>query len=388
MSAAAVTHVTRQSWISRLGDSIKGILVGLILIVGSIVLLFWNEGRSVKRYKDLKEGAGVVVSVQSDRVDATLEGSLIHTSGMANTESTLKDPVFDVSVNALRLERLVEMYQWEETSSTKTEKKLGGATETVTTYDYRKTWHSGRIDSSGFQEPTGHENPALLLDKVSLTASDVTLGDYHLTPMLVDRISNFQTLSLGEQVPTPAGIDRKLSTTGDTIFVGDNQSQPQIGDLRIRFRYVAPQNVSVIAAQSMNGFEPYKTSRGGTILEIKTGLLSAVEMFAQAQASNRLITWLIRLGGFVLMGIGFGMLFRPLSVVADVVPFIGNIIGAGTGFVGFLIAAILSLITISVAWLVYRPVLGIGLLVVAGLLMFWLKTRVSKAKPASPLQTA
>lgn len=206
--------------------------------------------------------------------------------------------------------------------------------------------------------------------------------------MLVDRISNFQTLSLGEQVPAPAGINRKISTTGDTIFVGDNQSQPQIGDLRIRFRYVAPQNVSVIAAQSMNGFEPYKTSRGGTILEIKTGLLSAEEMFAQAQASNRMITWLIRLGGFVLMGIGFGMLFRPLSVVADVVPFIGNIIGAGTGFVGFLIAAILSLITIAVAWLVYRPVLGIGLLVVAGLLMFWLKTRVSKAKPASPLQTA
>ncbi|MDD4350301.1 MAG: TMEM43 family protein [Opitutales bacterium] len=388
MSAAAVTHVTRQSWISRLGDSIKGILFGLILIVGSIVLLFWNEGRSVKRYKDLKEGAGVVVSVQSDRVDATLEGSLIHTSGMANTESTLKDPVFDVSVNALRLERLVEMYQWEETSSTKTEKKLGGATEPVTTYDYRKTWHSGRIDSSGFQEPAGHENPDLTLDKVSLTASDVTLGDYHLTPMLVDRISNFQTLSIGEQVPAPAGINREISTTGDTIFVGDNQSQPQIGDLRIRFRYVAPQNVSVIAAQSMNGFEPYKTSRGGTILEIKTGLLSTEEMFAQAQASNRMITWLIRLGGFVLMGIGFGMLFRPLSVVADVVPFIGNIIGAGTGFVGFLIAAILSLITIAVAWLVYRPVLGIGLLVVAGLLMFWLKTRVSKAKPASPLQTA
>lgn len=388
MSAAAVTRVTRQSWISRLGDSIKGILFGLVLIVGSIVVLFWNEGRSVKRYKDLKEGAGVVVSVNSDRVDATLEGSLIHTSGMANTESTLKDPVFDVSVNALRLERLVEMYQWEETSSTKTEKKLGGATETVTTYDYRKTWHSGRIDSSGFQEPAGHENPDLTLDKVSLTASDVTLGDYHLTPMLVDRISNFQTLSLGEQVPAPAGINRKISTTGDTIFVGDNQSQPQIGDLRIRFRYVAPQNVSVIAAQSMNGFEPYKTSRGGTILEIKTGLLSAEEMFAQAQASNRMITWLIRLGGFVLMGIGFGMLFRPLSVVADVVPFIGNIIGAGTGFVGFLIAAILSLITIAVAWLVYRPVLGIGLLVVAGLLMFWLKTRVSKAKPESPLQTA
>jgi len=388
MSAAAVTRVTRQSWISRLGDSIKGILFGLILIVGSIVLLFWNEGRSVKRYKDLKEGAGVVVSVNSDRVDATLEGSLIHTSGMANTQSTLKDPLFDVSVNALRLERFVEMYQWEETSSTKTEKKLGGATETVTTYDYRKTWHSGRIDSDAFQETAGHQNPEMALDKVSLTASDVTLGDFHLTPMLVDKISNFQSLSLGEQVPTPTSLNRKMSTTGDTLFVGENQGQPQVGDLKIRFRYVAPQNVSVIAAQSMNGFEPYKTSRGGTILEIKTGLLSAEEMFAQAQASNRMITWLIRLGGFVLMGIGFGMLFRPLSVMGDVVPFIGNIIGAGTGFVGFLLAAILSLITIAIAWFVYRPVLGIGLLVFAGFLVYWLKTRVSRKKTDNPLQTA
>jgi len=179
-----------------------------------------------------------------------------------------------------------------------------------------------------------------------------------------------------------------MSTTGDTLFVGENQGQPQVGDLKIRFRYVAPQNVSVIAAQSMNGFEPYKTSRGGTILEIKTGLLSAEEMFAQAQASNRMITWLIRLGGFVLMGIGFGMLFRPLSVMGDVVPFIGNIIGAGTGFVGFLLAAILSLITIAIAWFVYRPVLGIGLLVFAGFLVYWLKTRVSRKKTDNPLQTA
>jgi len=58
------------------------------------------------------------------------------------------------------------------------------------------------------------------------------------------------------------------------------------------------------------------------------------------------------------------MIFKPLSVVADVVPFIGSIVGMGTGIVAFALSAPLSLVTIAVAWIFYRPILGVALLVV------------------------
>ncbi|RLE22314.1 MAG: hypothetical protein DRJ08_04300, partial [Acidobacteria bacterium] len=111
MSGESFTDVTNQSWFGRIGGAIKGILVGLVMIVIAFGLLFWNEGRSVERYKTLKEGSGAVVLSKADSVDPKNEGKLVHVTGKADTTETLKDPVFEISAQALKLERSVEMYQ-------------------------------------------------------------------------------------------------------------------------------------------------------------------------------------------------------------------------------------------------------------------------------------
>jgi hypothetical protein len=80
------------------------------------------------------------------------------------------------------------------------------------------------------------------------------------------------------------------------------------------------------------------------------------------------------------MLVGLGMILKPLSVVADVVPILGNIVGAGIGFVAFLISAVLSLTTIAIAWIVYRPLLGGLLLVAAVALVVVIKGRLNSAK--------
>jgi hypothetical protein len=110
---------------------------------------------------------------------------------------------------------------------------------------------------------------------------------------------------------------------------------------------------------------------------LNLGVVGAENMFQQAQRSNVMWTWIFRLGGFILMLIGVAMILRPLSVIADVIPFLGSIVGAGTGIVSFLIAAPFAFLTIAVAWLRYRPVIGISLVflatVAAGLIFFLTK---------------
>ena len=101
-------------------------MLGLILFVVAFPLLFWNEGRAVTTYKTLKEGGSIVTSVASGSVDPANAGRLIHVSELADTEATLTDPVFEVSAKALKLRRTAEMYQWKESSSSETTKKLGG----------------------------------------------------------------------------------------------------------------------------------------------------------------------------------------------------------------------------------------------------------------------
>src|SRR6266852_9797155 len=151
--------VSSESWFSRIVGSIKSVLFGLFLFIAAFPLMYWNEGRAVRTAKSLTEGLGAVVPIGADSVDGSKEGKLVHVSGAVKTTAQLADDAFPVRADGVKLLRTVEMYQWKEHESKESRKKLGGGTETVTTYDYKKDWATGRIDSSSFKKPEGHENP-------------------------------------------------------------------------------------------------------------------------------------------------------------------------------------------------------------------------------------
>lgn len=361
----SVQVTSSSSWFSRLGKAFTGIVVGIILIIVGIGLLFWNEGRAVKTYNTLKEGQGLVIDVASDSVDAANDGKLVHLTADALTDETLVDQDFGISANVIRLRRDVLMYQWEETRQSETRKKIGGGEETVTTYTYSKEWRRSLNDSSNFQSPSGHENPSEFpFDSMTWDAENVPVGAFYLSPDLVSQLSDFADLSVRE-IPEGAAWpeDAKLSNGG--IFLGADTAQPQIGDVWINFSVVEQGPVSLIAAQNGDTFAEYQTKAGGAIAMIVAGNVPAQQMFEDAIAQNTLITWLVRLGGFILIWIGFGLLFAPLSVLADIVPIFGSLVGAATGLISFLLALAVSLTVIAIAWLFFRPLLGIPLLVLA-----------------------
>ena len=92
-------------------------------------------------------------------------------------------------------------------------------------------------------------------------------------------------------------------------------------------------------------------------------------MFDKAQRDNTIFTWIIRGLGCLLMLIGLSLIFKPLVVVADVIPFLGDLLGMGLGLFATIIALPLSLITIAIAWIFYRPVIGIILLSVSAFIL-------------------
>jgi len=354
-----------SSWFSRLGKSLGGIVAGLVMLIIGVVLLFWNEGRAVKTYKTLKEGQGLVIDVNADAVDAANEGKLVHLTADATTEGILSDEDFGISSNAIRLRRDVQMYQWKETESSETRKKLGGGEETVTTYSYSKEWSGMLINSSGFKQPDGHDNPTEFpFDSETWDAETVPVGAFFLSPDLISQLSDFTELSVRE-IPEGAIWPENAKPDKGGIYIGTNPSQAQIGDVRINYSVVEPGPVSLVAAQTGDSFSDYRTKVGGTIAMITAGEVSAQQMFEDAIATNSLVTWLIRLGGFILIWIGFSLIFAPLSVLADVVPLFGDLVGAATGLIAFLLALAVALTVIAIAWLVFRPLLGIALLVLA-----------------------
>lgn len=370
----AFTEVSSEGWFSRIGSSIKGILFGIILFIAAFPLLFWNEGRAVHRAQSLAEGRGAVVTVAADKVDNGNEGNLVHATAMASTDETLTDPEFKISAEkAISLTRRVEMYQWEETKETETKKQAGGKKKTITTYDYDKVWSDRVIDSSGFKE-SGHDNPqSMPFQSHEEVASVVNFGAFKLGERLSSRIGGDTPISVTQEnlnalSPTLA---KSLVVNSGSFYSGQNPQQPVIGDTRISFESVPPATVSIIAVQQGDSFAPYTAEAGGsTIFELSMGEKTADEMFTALEQANAALTWILRGVGFLMLAFGVQMVLKPLAVIADVIPFIGNIVEGGIGILGFVIAAPFALITIAAGWIVYRPVIGIGLLVIAAGLGF------------------
>lgn len=441
----AYTETTTESWGSRLGNAFKGIIIGLGLFVGSIVLLFWNEGRAVKTAQALEEGAENVQSVESnEKVDKAMEGALVHMTGTSKTTETMNDTMFGISLPAIRLTRSVEYYQWEEESHTEEHKNAGGSVTKTTTYTYDKSWVSKPINSSNFKE-SGHNNVVFYnVSDDEWSAKSVKFGAFKLNPGQIARISARDEVDMSSY-EVPEELIARTALDGNTLYIGAaatpamvaaakaetakrkaetaaaaegsapaetpaavetpapaevsgvavteqiptttvDISNPQIGDVRVSWHF-SPSEVptSLVAVQQGNTFVPYVAKSSGYKVDLfSVSIKSAAEMFQDAQDANTMMTWILRFVGWLVMFIGLRMVLAPISVAADVLPFLGNIAETGLGIICFIISACVSLLTIAVAWIFYRPILAICLIAAAVGLVVYIKKGRKKEAPAAP----
>jgi hypothetical protein len=369
-----ITRSTTTSWFSRVGSAFAGILVGIVLIVGCVIGLAWNEGNAVKTARGLTEGAGLVVEVPATPVQSANDQKLIHVTGGIAVTVPLEDTEFGVTGTGVKLARNVEMYQWTEESRSETRTRLGGSEETVTTYTYTKQWSSSAIDSSAFAEPAGHENPEMSIKATEIYARDATLGAYSLGDSVLSQVGGQQPLPLNaaseEAIQAAAGQGRTISVAQNRIYIGENPGAPAIGDTRVSYDLTPTAQISVVARQNGDDFLPYRTRNGSEILLVADGDVPPGDMFQSAQDTNNLIAWIIRVVGLILLMAGFGLILAPFGVLADVLPLAGTIVRMGTGLIGFVLGLIVGTVTIALAWLAFRPVTTIIILAVGGAIAF------------------
>jgi Transmembrane protein 43 len=388
------TEVTTKGWGSRISESIKGVLFGIALIALSAWGLFWNEGRAVQTAKSLTEGASLVIDVDPGRVDPANEGKLVHVSGDIKAGVKPVDAEFGVTADGLRLRRTVEMYQWVQKEKSETRKNAGGSEETVTTYSYVREWTTSEVDSSRFKVPEGHNNPAMRYRGATFDGGDVTLGAFRPSQRVVNMLPESQTVrvdaAMAEALHTR--VSGPVQANDGKFYLGADPSQPRIGDIRISYSLAPAGAVSIIGRQSGNDFADYQTKAGDALLIVKPGTISAADMFKNAQAENSFWTWVFRFVGAFAMYLGFVLILSPLVVVADVVPFIGDILGAGASLVSFILTAAIAPLVIAIAWFWYRPLVGVLVLAIGAGVAYGLKmlagrkvaARQAAASPAAP----
>ena len=369
------TVTTTKSWGQRMKGAVAGFFIGPLLIVGSIVLLWTNEWRSVKVANGLTEGSKMVISTTSTPIDASLDGKLVHTSGRVATQEVLNDSLIWVSENAIALSRKVEMYQWKEKSSTSSKDNYGWSETSTTTYTYTKEWSDHKIKSSSFNDPINHRNPTeWIYDQYDILATNVKIWDMRLSRGFIEQMTPRTQLSLSSRNIVLSGA----TVLADSIYFGKVSSDPAIGDMRIKY-YIAPlQDISIIGKLSGDMLEGYKTKTDSEIALLEIGTHWAVEMFQNAQDENMLFTWLFRVGGIILLFIGFSLIFQIIVILAKVIPFLATIVGWGTSLISFLATIIVGGIVIASAWIFARPLIsGVVFVIIGGIVFFIFQNKKS-----------
>lgn len=381
----AYQEVKTTSYGTRVGNSFKGIGGGIILFIAATVLLWWNEGRAVKTTKMLNEAQGAYVEMENpSKIDPALDGELVHATAVATTQDSLVDARFGFGATAISLQRSVEYYQWVEHAESKSEDKLGGKEVTTTTYTYTKEWVSSPVQSSEFKDPE-YQNKNMVLttvDPQTQWAENVTFGAYKLNPALSHSISSREPvqLAIDESILKDLndGISRiqkkdslnYVHQDANVLYIGRVPASPEVGDVRITWEKVVPAKVTIISQVDGDTFKAYKAKNGKTFQTLVMGKKDASEIFESEHSANKLLLWVLRILGVILVIAGLKGIFGFLETLLKVVPFLANILGWGVSLVCFVAGLAWSLVVIALAWLTYRPVLGISLLVIAGLLVW------------------
>lgn len=368
-----------DSWISRLGESIKSVAAGALLAGAALPAMWCNEGRAVTTARSLEEGGAAVITLPSDSVDPANDGRLVHLVGRADTRDIVRDPDFGVSANAIRLVRTTEMYQWKEHEQTETRDKPGGGREEIRNYTYYKTWSGSEIGSGAFHSSSAPTNPGRVpFPSTSFTARSVTLGAFTLPRALVEEMKVEQPLAATAEADPAVPRGTNMRRVSDGFYRGRDPAAPEIGDVRVRFGVVRPQVVTVIARQQDASFGPYQTRAGDALQMLEAGPHEAAAMFRAAAVVNRVLTWVVRLAGFLLVCAGVFIVFRPIAVLGDAVPVVGKLLGAGLWLFSFGFAAVLSLATIAAAWVFYRPLFAAALIAAVAATLAWLRRRAAR----------
>ncbi|GBF51842.1 hypothetical protein LPTSP4_33800 [Leptospira ryugenii] len=355
-------------------ESLKGTIGGVALLIVSFPVLFKNEGCAVDIAKGLEEGAGIVVSIDAKQDSNQYQGKLIHTIGEAKAGSPTVDSDFSISVPSLGLTREVEMYQWDENVSEDKDKKK--------TYRYEKKWSSTEIDSSRFDEANTHNNPPFTYTSKTFSPSEVSIGNVKFSDDLINSIPRTEDLQYDANQTNRMSGRAKLAD--GRIYLGKNPASPEIGDVRIKHK-IAPEGIASIIGQLQSGIVgPYKTKRDTTILMFDYGSKDAASMFQEAQDANVTRTWMVRAAGLFLMFLGFRLLFGPIAAAGGWIPILDGILEMGVSIVSGILAFSLSFMTISIAWIFYRPLLGFALLALGVGAFIYLYSQKGKFEKTNP----
>jgi len=346
---------------------------GCILFLVGTGLLYWNEGRAVHTTLSLDEALQDSISLDpTEDLENDYNGRIVHITGPLITGEPLTEPDYNIQVQAVKLKRRVQMYQWVEES---VEHNYGGSVASVETesrsYYYVLEWRDDLINSRSFFIQSGHRNPDRFpVESATQIADAAFIGRYELGQEIKEKFNSYVEVTSDERPEDPSiKLHLGLYYHSRDIF------NPEVGDVRILFSFAGREGelYTIVGKLEKNKLVPYKSSRGIDILFVHPGELSVLEVFKLEHQSQRLRTWSFRCLGWTLLFFGVTCTSTLLHIILSRIQIL-SVLAPDPNFpiaANMILSFSLALIIASVAWILHRPVIGAALLLAAASPFMW-----------------
>ncbi|MCS6915033.1 MAG: TMEM43 family protein [Myxococcales bacterium] len=432
------TEVSEQGFGANLMDSIKGVAVGAILFVLSFPLLWWNEGRpdlsrlassaQIVRPEQVDRSAeGKLISLTGElRADGTLDDpEFLRPGPWLRLERGVemyawiehKQTKTDKKLGGGRRTETTYTYEtdWTDAPQPSSSFRHPEGHENPSLPFQSKTFFAPvafigayRFDPSKPGLPAG-EPVELTPDKIKVSLSGAGAAASAAGSRERARFTDRDHMVDGsdEALPAPDRRQRRSGNlrgrpgtgpeaedtgaamaasagqqgplawqlAGTYLFLGKGTPEhPVVGDVRVSFRALSPGlRVTLFGQLSGDQVVAHTTKHGDTFFRVLQG--EHQEAVQRLATEHKMVTWVLRVVGWLMMWFGLMMFFGPINAVLDIIPFLGS---AGRFLVGLVmlpVSLLMSTVVILVSIIAHNVILLVLTLGVLGAGGFFLYRR-------------
>lgn len=269
-------------------------VLGALLLLGGAGLMAMTEQGLLDHHHASERHGGQIIDVGDSDTAQVGHGYLVRVAGPVKVVESPYDPEFGQRASVPVLIRHVEMFQWREV-------RVGGDVH------YELDWVDRPIDSSRFEHPAGHANPErFLVQGKQFDAGQVRLGGYSLSPVLLHALPGSDVL-MPDIKSLPTNLAASFSPYDRYLTTSAKPEQPRLGDLRVSWETVPPQEVTVFAQVDGDQLVPAAHAADGRGYDVQVGDRALVDVVPDVPESpafvwpRRILSLLLSLLGALLL---------------------------------------------------------------------------------------
>ncbi len=254
----------------RKGISMHGLVLniaGALLVLAGIGLVAMTA-RGLLNYRAAagRHGGEVIDLGTHAQPQAGQHGYMARVVGTPQVVEAPHDPEFNLRVSTPVLVRHVEMFQWREI-------RIGDSVH------YEMDWVDRPLDSSHFEDPRGHANPASFpISGKQFDAGLVQMGGFKLGPLLQHALPGSEQVT-----PDPKSLPENLAASftlyQNHLVTSARPDDPRLGDLRVSWDEVPLQQLTIVGRLDGDRLVAAAEAADGKGYDMQLGDVPLLDMF-------------------------------------------------------------------------------------------------------------